>query len=389
MNNSRNIYITSLHMQHGGVEKVIASLANMFVEFDYNVEILCTYNLGPMAYPLNSAVKITYLTENAPNRDAFKAAVKSKNPFSILSEGLKAFKTLRLKKESMIQAIKSIESGTIISTRNEHSVLLSKYGHKNVHKIAQLHHDHNFDEGLIKDFKYHYQNIDDFLLLTPGLTEEVQEIMMPTNKHTHCSTMPNFIDVASPNQMAMKQKQVIAAGRLHADKGFDRLLDIWALFVEAHPDYQLKIYGDGPLRNDLIDKAAKLQITSTVSFPGNIDNTDLITEMGSSVAYALTSISEGFGLVLIEAMSQYTPVIAYDVRASPSAIITDGVDGYLIKENDAQSFADKLALLATDDTMRDTMSRNAQKTSQKYTKEYIQNSWLALIENHSVKKELR
>ena len=52
-------------MQHGGVEKVIASLANMFVEFDYNVEILCTYNLGPMAYPLDSAVKITYLTENA------------------------------------------------------------------------------------------------------------------------------------------------------------------------------------------------------------------------------------------------------------------------------------------------------------------------------------
>ncbi|WZU00064.1 hypothetical protein MGH68_10530 [Erysipelothrix sp. D19-032] len=80
------------------------------MEFDYNVEILCTYNLGPMAYPLDSAVKITYLTENAPNRDAFKVALKSKNPFKVLSEGYKAFNTLRLKKQSMIHAIKNIES---------------------------------------------------------------------------------------------------------------------------------------------------------------------------------------------------------------------------------------------------------------------------------------
>ena len=67
----KKIYITSLHMRHGGVEMVISSLANALVRRGFEVEILCTYDFGTVAYPLDSAVKITYLTNVLPNKDSF------------------------------------------------------------------------------------------------------------------------------------------------------------------------------------------------------------------------------------------------------------------------------------------------------------------------------
>ena len=99
------VYITALHLNHGGVEMVIASLANAFVEKGLEVEILTTYRYGKPAYEIDEKVKITYLTDVRPNREEFSAAIRSKNPISILREGFKAVKTLRLRKSTMVNAI--------------------------------------------------------------------------------------------------------------------------------------------------------------------------------------------------------------------------------------------------------------------------------------------
>ena len=158
----KKIYITCLHLNHGGVEMAITLLANALVKCNYEVEILCTYNFGSPVYPLNKEVKVRYLTDVLPNRESFYAALHSKNPFRICSEGFHALKTLYLKKHCLAKAISNIHNGTIISTRNEDTVILSKYGNANVKKIAQLHHDHKFDKHLIKDFQKKYSNIDYF-----------------------------------------------------------------------------------------------------------------------------------------------------------------------------------------------------------------------------------
>ena len=144
---------------HGGVEMAVTLLANAFTEYGYDVEILCTYNLGQPVYKLDDRVKVTYLTDVRPNREEFRAAIKSKNPFKILKEGLYSVKVLRLKKSTLIKKFKEIQDGIIVSTRNEHSVLLSKYGNDGVKKIAQLHHDHLFDRKLLSDFKTAYSLI--------------------------------------------------------------------------------------------------------------------------------------------------------------------------------------------------------------------------------------
>ncbi len=376
---AKKIYITSLHMMHGGVEMSISLIANSLVENGYEVEILSTYNMGTPAYVLNPKVKVTYLTDLKPNRDEFKSAIKSANIFNIVKEGLYSMKVLKNKKASMISAIKNIECGTIISTRNEHSVILSKYGNSNVKKIAQLHHDHQFNKDLIKDFQNNYTNIDYFALLTDSLTEEVTDMMKKHNEKTKCICIPNFLESGYIGEYPQKENQVIAVGRLHSVKGFDRLLDIWSIVKEECPEWRLKIVGGGEEETILHEKINKLSLSESVILTGSLCHEDTIQEMCKSSIFAMTSHSEGFPFVLIESLMCKTPVVAFDVRVGPRAIIENGKEGYLIRDKDMQEFAKGLIKLIKDSKLRDEFSQNAEIKSRKFMKDRIIQKWINII----------
>ncbi len=375
----KHIYITALHLHHGGVEKVISSLSNMFIEMGHNVTILCTYKLGDPVYPIDDRVKIRYLTDLKPNREEFKAAISSKNPIRIIKNGIYAIKVLYQKKQSLIKEFKLIQDGVIISTRNEHSVLLSKYGNAHVKKIAQLHHDHRFDEKLIHDFQHGYTNIDDFLLLTPRLKNEVEEYMRSTNQHTKCHCVPNFLDKDTYQRKLPKTNQIVTVGRLHPDKGYDRLLNVWSEFVKLNPNYILKIIGEGESRKDFEKLANELNIQNSVVFTGFLAHNNTLDEMSQSLVYVMTSISEGFPMVLLESMSQGTPAIAFDVRVGPEAIISDGVDGYLVADNDITQFAYKLDELLENPELLKSMSLNALNKADVYSQDKVSELWKDLL----------
>jgi len=377
----KDIYITALHLGHGGVEMAIALMSNAFIKKGYGVTVLSLYDLGKPAYGISPEVKIEYLTDVRPNKEAFYAAVKSKNPFKILKEGLYSVKVLRLKKTSLVKRIKQIEDGIVISTRNEHSTLLSRYGKKDVLKIAQLHHDHCFEQKLLSDIKNGYYNIDYFTLLTDQLTEEVSGMMEETNKRTKCITVENFLPKEDVEiELDKKQKTVVAVGRLHTVKGFDRLLEIWKEAVDRQPDWKLLIVGEGDERDRLSDLANKLEIADSVTFTGALSHDKVLETMRDSSIYAMTSHTEGFPFVLIEAMSSGLPAVAFDVRVGPRAIIQDGKNGTLVDDGDKKAYADALCRLMTDDTLRNEYAKSALERANDFTEEKIVQKWIALFE---------
>ena len=372
------IYITSLHLLHGGVEMAITALSNALVKRDYEVEILCTYDLGTPAYPLDKRVKISYLTKVQPNRKAFLQAVKRKNPVAILREGLYAIRVLWLKKQVLKKQFRRIQEGVIISTRNEDSVLLSKYGHKNVLKIAQLHHDHGFNRKMLSNFVHDYGNIDVFALLTEQLQQEVSELMK-NNHHTQCVVMPNFLPVpAAAAKEEIVENQVVAVGRLHPVKGFLRLIRLWKPIYER-TGAVLKIIGGGEQQAELEAEIAKHNLQKGVMLTGAMDHDGVLAEMGKSVFYAMTSFTEGFPFVLIEAMSQGAPCIAYDVRVGPRAIIEDGRSGYLIPEENEAEFTEKALLLLNDRSKRTEMSKNALRRAGDFSEAAVMERWERIL----------
>ena len=370
----QKIYITSLHLMHGGVEMAITAMANALVKRGYPVEILCTYNLGTPAYSLDERVTVSYLTDVHPNRDEFKRAMKQKDLPGIFREGLYAIRVLRLKKQVLKEQFQKIQEGIVISTRNEDSVLLSKCGQKKVLKIAQLHHDHRFDKKMLADFKKHYQNIDVFALLTEQLQREVSQ-MMGKNRHTKCVAMPNFLPVGTPMPgQPTKENQVVAVGRLDPVKGFLRLVRLWKPVYEQ-TGAVLKIIGGGSQHAELEAEIEKLGLQEGVILTGPMDHDAVLAEMKKSLFYAMTSFTEGFPFVLLEAMSQGLPAIAYDVRVGPRAIIEDGINGYLIAPENETAFIEKVKLLITDCALRTQLSGNALKRAMDFSEEKIMDRW--------------
>ena len=377
----KEIYITALHLLHGGVEMAISLMSNAFVKRGYSVTILSLYNLGKPAYPISPEVKIEYLTEVHPNREEFLSAIKSKNPFKIIKEGFYALNVLRLKRTALIKRIKQICDGIIISTRNEHSVLLSKYAKKNVLKVAQLHHDHCFDKRLLSDIKNRYKNIDYFALLTDQLTKEVEELMQGVNSDTRCVTIENFLEKGENNiDFEEKEKTVLAVGRLHTVKGFDRLLEIWKDVSQKHPDWHLVIVGDGEEKENLFDAADRLGIKDSVTFTGALEHNEVFDMMKRSAIYAMTSHTEGFPFVLIEAMSCGLPVIAFDVRVGPIAIINDGVNGLLVEDGNNKEFYTLLCDLMGNAEKRIAFSKKALERSNDFSETKIVEKWIGVFE---------
>lgn len=378
---TKEIAIACLHLQHGGIEMAVSSLANALCEQGYQVELLCTYQLGEPAYPLDSRVVITYLTDCAPNRREFAQAAASGNPFSILREAWRAVRTLWRKYASMRRAIRGVKTGTILSTRHEYSRLLSRYGRPGVLKIAQLHQDHRFSSRLLRQIARGYRKIDSLVVPTRQSAVEMRAMLAPVLPGLPCFAIPHFLPQLGELSSPDRQKQVIAVGRLHPEKGFLRMLRVWRDVSLRHPDFRLKIVGEGDELSRLRDQCRALDIENSVVFAGALPHEQVLSEMAHSWCYWMTSLEESFGYVLIEAMSCAIPVLAYDVRTGPSEIITDGVNGFLVKDGDECAMAARLDTLLSDRELCAALGREGRETAELYKKEVVLKRWIQLLES--------
>lgn len=374
------IHLFALHLAFGGVEKAVTNMANIFCE-KYDVEIICMYNMPDSpAYILDERVKVSYLLDTVPNKKEFVLAVKERNPLKIIKEGWKSFQILIGKKKELKKVILGINNGVIITTRHEDTLMLSKYGNPNVYKIAQLHHDHFNDEKMMKQFDNGYKNIDVFCLLTEQLKLEVEQSLQ-INKKMKCCVIPNFIENIPSMPVLEKKKQLfVATGRFHEVKGFDRLLEIMLRIHEKCPEWKLLLIGDGEKKDELNDFIKKNKMQDYVDLSGQKNSCEIEMINKVSSVYLMTSYSEGLPYVLIEAQSCALPIIAYDVRVGPRAVIQDGYSGFLIKDGDIDEFVNKTVLIVNNAKLRNEMAINAYKDSHRYSKEHVSEMWFQIID---------
>ena len=376
----KKIRIIALHLAFGGIEKAICSMANLFAE-RYEVEILSVYNMPDSpAFPLDARVKVTTLLSDTPNREEWKAAFARHAPLDIARESLRAVRILRDKKRAVIRAIRECRDGVIITTRPEDNVLLSKYGQPGVLKIAQLHQDHRFDKGLVRSFQKDYGGVDVFALLTPGLRDEVKEMMQGHNAHTQCVYIPNFLEhfPLDPTKYP-REKTVLSVGRLHEVKRFDLLIRLFASLHDRFPDWKLRIVGEGEEREKLEATIHELGAEDYVNLTGKKDAAGVEEEMLHASLYAMSSSSEGFPFVLLEAESCGLPTVAFDVRVGPGFVVQDGVNGFLAPDGDTERFCEKLAALMEKEELRRRMSGAALNHVTAFSRDKVGEIWYSLI----------
>jgi glycosyltransferase involved in cell wall biosynthesis len=130
----------------------------------------------------------------------------------------------------------------------------------------------------------------------------------------------------------------LGLGRLVAPKGFDLLLDAYAMALHSEAVPDLVIAGDGPLRGELTVQANRLGIAHRVHFTGFLSNPYPLLK--NARLFILSSVHEGMPTVLIEALALGTPVLASDCETGPRELLDNGRLGQLVNVNDAPALAE-------------------------------------------------
>lgn len=375
---NKKIVILVLHLGTGGAEKVVCNLANTLVESD-NVKIISTYKLSEKpSFNIDERVEIEYLIEDLkPNKYELKDSFKKFNLYKILKELNKSLKILYLRKSLMIKTIKNLDCDIVISTRILHSNWIGRYANKKIVKIAQEHNHHNNNQKYIKKVIKSLKNFDYFM----PVSKELSDFYSLKVKNTKVLYIPNFIDNLPNKKSDLKTKQLISVGRLNKVKGFDDLIDIFNSFQKIYPDWVLHIVGDGEEKQNLQNKINELNLQEKIFLCGNKLSDDLEKEYLNSSIFLMTSFSESFGLVLVEAASYGLPLIAFDSAQGAKEIIDNNKNGFLIADRNKKDFIEKISELIKDSEKRNLFSENSLITADKFSKNNISEIWNKFIDN--------
>jgi glycosyltransferase involved in cell wall biosynthesis len=160
-------------------------------------------------------------------------------------------------------------------------------------------------------------------------------------------TVENFAPLsAGPGPTAHDGPPRIGSiGRMHANKGYDVLLEAAGRLKARGLDFRLTLAGDGPELAALKAQAASLGLADIVAFPGWMDSP--VEVLKTFDLFVLSSRIEPFGLVVIEAMAFGTPVVATDIDG-PRDILAGGQLGRLVPKNDPEALADAIAAVLAD-----------------------------------------
>ena len=378
----KKVTILSLHLGYGGIEKSIVALANLLCK-KYKVEIACVYKLfDKPVFEIDDKVNIIYLTDVIPNHEEIRKAKKSKNFIKIIKEYSYGVKVLSKRKQSMINFILHCNSDYIISTRDIFNDWLGAYGKTNSIKIGWEHnhyHDNlKYADNVVRSVK----NLDYFVLVSKNLRDYYSKRLMRYN--VKCFYIPNIIDNLPKKTSSLEEMRIVSVGRLSPEKGYMDLLKLFSVLHKNHNDWILDIIGDGSEKERLENYISKNDLSSTVTLHGYQDKNYIDNILNKSSLYVMTSYTESFGIVLIEAMSHGIPCVAYNSAEGANELIRSGFNGYLIKNRNQEMMIKKIEDLMNDKNTRERIGKNSRKFSKKFIGENVVKDWYSLLDEGDV-----
>lgn len=370
------VYIFSSFAAKGGTERIFCDKMNWLAEVAGYEIVFVTYEQGnhPFAYPLSNKIRHVDL-----NTRFFTTGT-----MPLLKRIRFKFTMPRLFKHRLQELLDEIQPDVVVSTTYAlflfREILSQPYRH-----VVE---SHVYYQLLLQNTFTHIPWLD--RMITRHLLEMLkrcEKVVVLTQKDAACWKGYDNIEVIHNvvtnypekiTDVADRPKRIIAVGRLHAQKGFDLLIQSWQLIAARHPDWQLVVYGHGGDLQKLQQQLEKAGLTSSMTFAGATDN--IYKEYQDSAFYVMSSRYEGWGLVLVEAMSCGLPCVSFDCPYGPSDIIRDGEDGFLVENGNIQQLAEKMELLINNKELREWLGVRARLNAARFTSDNIMPQWTKLFE---------
>lgn len=163
---------------------------------------------------------------------------------------------------------------------------------------------------------------------------------------------------------------ILFCGRLVERKGVEYLIRAMPSVIANIPDTSLLVVGEGPEKSRLMRLAVSLGVRDRITFAGSVSNEDLPKFYAACDVFVLPAIidvygdTEGFGIVLVEAMASGKPVIGTRVGGISSWFDENEAYGFLIEQKDQINLSKKIVTLLNDDNMRKEFGRNARRVAE-------------------------
>lgn len=362
-----------------GMERVLTLKANYLAQHGFEVHIILTDGGDkPPYFPLEPSIKLHQLDID------FEEPYR----YSLLHRTWLYQKKMRVFQKKLNQCLCLIKPDITVSLLRRDINIINRMSDGSI-KVGEIHFDrlhyrnfhvswlpscvnsyveHRWISSLIREVR----KLSKFVVLThedATFWPELQNVCV----------IPNPVSFYPDTVSDCSSQQIIAVGRYVAQKGFDRLIAAWCGVSSKHSDWTLKIYGDGHLREELQQQVVDLGLTKSCTLEYSV--TDVASKFHESSISVMSSRFEGFGLVILEAMSCGVPVVAFTCHCGPRDIITDGKDGLLISDGDIAGLAAGINRLIEDEELRREMGHEARLRAAEYKLETIGERWIELFES--------
>jgi len=191
--------------------------------------------------------------------------------------------------------------------------------------------------------------------------------------------IPNPVSFYPDTSSSLHNNKVIVVGSHSFNKGYDMLLNAWKLIVKQNPDWELHIYGKLDRDAVFVKMANKLKLSASVFF--HQPQQDIVSCYLDASLLVLSSRTEGFGMVLIEAMACGLPCVSFDCPSGPGDIISHGEDGLLVPKGDSEALAEALLVLMENKALRQKMGKKAKENVKRFLPELIVKQWDELFKS--------
>lgn len=346
------IAVVAHGLSNGGAERVASIVANHYARQGHNVLFIAAYSPGKV-YSLEAAVEYTYIQSKYTDK---------------IRKGLD--KSLMVNK-----AVKEFKSDVVISFIKNELIYCGFRGTAPI--IYSLRTDPGQACETLLDrmtILLAYSRASKVVFQTPGAKDYFPPIIRKKG-----------VVIANPLTRNLPQwnansceKTVITACRLDEQKNLPMLISAFGAFHEKHPDYSLKIYGDGELLESLKQYAEECGVEESVFFPGYAKNIHEI--MANSAIFALTSDYEGLSNAMLEALAIGVPTVCTDCPPGGAALyIKDGFNGMLVPVGDRMELSKRLCRLAEDKELCLRMSEESRKIREELDVDRVLKQWEAVL----------
>lgn len=341
----------------GGVERVTSTLGNLLSK-NHEVTILSVFG-GEFKDFYEIDIKIKRISVLKNKFSLYNGIEKLKIHFEIIMEILKFLNTNYSEYDYILSMFDNLSIyGSISKAKNK--------------IIAVQHGDYFAHNKIIRCIrKIRYRRLKAIV----SLTEDNRRKYLSIN-NKNIKKIENPLPFKVEGFSDLKNKKMIAVGRLVKEKGFENLIEIVEPVLKKY-NWTLDIFGEGVLKKELADKIKKYNLEDYVFLKGNTSN--IKGEYKQATIYLCSSLTESFSMTLLEAMACGLAVVSYDCPNGPRELIDNEINGILVENQNKTLFLENLVNLVKNQNRIEELGKKAIEKAKEFQGEIILDKWEKLF----------